>query len=159
MSSSNLITTSDTSSFSTRCSKSPERNQTTPQKGSIFFTGDNNTQKMMTPNETRLTVAITNLIISEGLSFNLSQKPRFKKVLQLAITVSKCYQPPTRKLISKDLLDVIHDLNMESNFSLIEKQSEILGLLFLGDGATISRIPLLNILVSVKSSSSRIRSS
>ena len=64
---------------------------------------------MMTSNETRLTVAIADLIISEGLSFNLSQKPRFKKVLELAIYASKCYQPPNRKLISKDLLDVIHE--------------------------------------------------
>ena len=79
----------------------------------MFFTGYNNTQKMMTSNETLLTVAIADLIISEGLSFNLSQKPRFKKVLELARTVSKCYQAPNRKLISKDLLDVIHDQNME----------------------------------------------
>ena len=87
----------------------------------IFFTGDNNTQKMMTSNETRLTVAIFNLIISEGLSFNLSQKPRFKKVLDLSRTVSICHQPPNRKLISKYILDVIHDQNMKRNLSLIKK--------------------------------------
>ena len=39
---------------------------------------------------------------------------------------------------------------MERNLSPIEKESEIFGLLFLGDGATISRVPLLNILVSGK---------
>ena len=75
----------------------------------------------MTSNETHITVAIADLIIYEGLSFNLSQKPRFKKVLELARTVSKCYQPPNRNLISKDLLYVIHDQNMERNLSLIEK--------------------------------------
>ena len=125
-------------------------NQTPPQRGSMFFMGDNNTQKMTTSNENLLTVAIADLIISEGLSFNLSQKPRFNKVLELARTVSKCYQPPNRKLISKDILDVIHDQNMERNLILIEKESDIFGLLFLGDGATISRVPLLNILVSGK---------
>ena len=83
--------------------------------------GDNNTEKMMTSNETRLTVTIADIIISEGLSFNISQKPRFKKVLELARTVSKCYQPPNRKLISKDILDVLHDQNMERSLSLIEK--------------------------------------
>ena len=83
--------------------------------------GDSNTQKMMTSNATRLIVAIADLIISEGLSFNLSQKPRFKKVIELARTVSKCYQPPNRKLISKDILDVIHDQNMERSLSQIEK--------------------------------------
>ena len=90
--------------------------------------GDNNTQKMMTSDETRLTVAIDYLIISEGLSFNLSQKPRFKKVLDLGKTVSKRYQLPNRKLISKDFLDVIHHQNMERNLSLIKKESEIFGL-------------------------------
>ena len=104
----------------------------------------------MTSNETRLTVAIADIIISEGLSFNLYQKPRFKKVLELARTVSKCYQPPNRNLISKDLLDVIHDQNMERNLSLIKKESDIFGSLFLGDGAKISRVPLLKILVSGK---------
>ena len=102
----------------------------------------------MNYNYTRLTVAIADLIISEGLSFNISQKTRFKKVLYLSRTVSKCYQPPNRKLISKDLLDVIHDQNMERNLSLIKKESDIFGLLFLSDGANISRIPLLKILVS-----------
>ena len=104
----------------------------------------------MTSYETRLTVAITDLIISEGLYFNLSQKPRFKKVLELARTVSKCYQPPNRKFISKDILDVVHYHNMESNLSLIKKASDIFELFFLGDGATIDRVPLLNILVSGK---------
>ena len=33
---------------------------------------------------------------------------------------------------------------------MIKKEAEIFGLLFLGDGATISRCPLLNILASAK---------
>ena len=65
----------------------------------------------------------------------------------MAKDMSKGYQPPNRKLISKDLLDVIHYQNMESNLSLIKKGSDIFGFLFLGDGATIYIIPLLNILV------------
>ena len=73
----------------------------------------------MTSKETRLTFPIADLIISEGLSFNISRKPRFKKVLELARTVSKFYQPPNGKLISKDILDVIHYQNMEKNLSLI----------------------------------------
>ena len=112
--------------------------------------GDNNTQKMMTSNQTRLIVAIADIIISEDIYFNIYHKPRFKKVLDLERTVSKSYQPPNRKFISKDILDVIHDQNMERNLSLIKKESDIFGFLFLGDGATIFIIPLLNILVSVK---------
>ena len=79
------------------------------QNGSIFFMGYNNTPNMMTYNETSLTVAIADIIIYEGLSFNLSQKPSFKKVLDSARTVRKRYQTPKRNLISKDLLDIFHD--------------------------------------------------
>ena len=148
MYSSNLTTTSDTSSLITICSTSPDRNQSTPQKGSIFLIGDHNTQKTMTSNEKLLTVDISDLIISEGLYFNISQKHWFKKVLGLSITFSKCYKPPNRNPLYKGLLDVIHDQNMVRNYILIKKKSDIFGLLFLGDGATISISPMLNILVS-----------
>ena len=57
--------------------------------------GDHNTQKNITSNETRLTASIAYLIISEGLYFNLDQKPRFKKVLDLARTLSKGINPQT----------------------------------------------------------------
>ena len=60
---------------------------------------------MMTSNETRLTTAIADLIISECISFNISYKPSFKKVIDLVRTVSKKYQPPNRKPIYKDILD------------------------------------------------------
>ena len=39
---------------------------------------------------------------------------------------------------------------MKRNLAIIKKEAEIFGLLILGDGATISRCPLLNILASVK---------
>ena len=48
--------------------------------------GENSAQKMMSSNETRLTVAITDLITSEGLSLNLTQKPSFENVFDLEIT-------------------------------------------------------------------------
>ena len=51
-------------------------------------------------------------------------------------------------MISKDIFDVIYDQKMESKLSMIKKESDIFGLLFLGDSATISIITLLNTLVS-----------
>ena len=57
---------------------------------------DHNTHKIMTSNETHLTVAIADLIISGGLYFNIAQKLRFKKLLDLARNVSKRYQIPNR---------------------------------------------------------------
>ena len=106
---------------------------------------DNNTQKMMNSNDTCLTVSIYDLIISEGISFKISQKTRFKNVLDLERTVPKSYNPPNRKPISKYPLAVAHDRYIERNLSLIQKDSDIFGLLFLGDSATITIIPILNI--------------
>ena len=90
-----------------------------------IFICDDNTQKKSTSNETHIMVAIDDLIIFEGLYFNPYQKPRFKKVLYLAINVPKRYQPPTRMLISKDILDVIHDQIIERNFCLIKTESDL----------------------------------
>ena len=42
--------------------------------GSIVFGIDGNYQKIITSNENRLNIAKTDLIISEGLPFNLYQK-------------------------------------------------------------------------------------
>ena len=92
---------------------------------------------MITSNDTCLTIAIADLIILEGLSFNLAQKSRFKKVLESSRNILKTYIPPHIKLISKELLDVIHEHNMKRNLAMIKKEADIFGLLFLGYGATI----------------------
>ena len=40
---------------------------------------------------------------------------------------------------------------MKKNFTMINKEEDLFGLLFIGDGATISRTPLLKIMVYGKS--------
>ena len=62
----------------------------------------------------------------------------FKKMLNFSRNVSKVYQPSNRKLISKDILDVINDQNTERDLILIKIDSDISGLLFLGDRSTFS---------------------
>ena len=115
-----------------------------------MFDIDGNSQKLITSNEIHVTFDIADLIISELQSFNLSQKPIFKKVLDFSRNVSKTYIPPKRKFISKEIIHVLHEQKMKRNLEMIKKELEILGLLSLGDGAKISRFSLLNILVSGK---------
>ena len=62
--------------------------------------------------------------------------------------MSNFYQPPKINLIYKDILGVIYSQSMERNVSLINKEPDVLGFLFLGDSAKVSRIPLSNVLVS-----------
>ena len=69
--------------------------------GSLFFGIDGNSQKSITSNDTCLTIAIADIIILEGLPFNLAQILRFKKVLELSRNISRTYIPPIRKLTPK----------------------------------------------------------
>ena len=70
-------------------------------------------KKLITSNYTRITILIAYFIISEGLPSNFAQKTRFKKVLDLSRNFSKTYIPPNRNIISKELLDVIHEQNIK----------------------------------------------
>ena len=144
---SNIISASDTSSFSTRCSTSSDNNQIRNQKDSIFLMGDYNKYKMMTSNYTRLTVVISDIIISEGLSFNIHQKPMFKKVLYLE---KMCQRLSTSK--QNYYIQGYHGCNSLSEhgkeIEFDKKTSDVFELLFLDDGANISRIALLKIFVS-----------
>ena len=94
--------------------------------GSLIFCIDGHSQKLITSNDTCLTIAISDLIISEGLPINLSQKLRFKKVPELSGHVLKTYIPPNRNLISKEPLDVIHEQNMKRNLGMIKKEATYL---------------------------------
>ena len=71
-------------------------------------------------------------------------------MLDLYRNFSKTYITPYRKVISKEPFYVIHEQNMKRNLAMIKNKTEIFGLLFFGNGATISIFPLLNILASSK---------
>ena len=120
-SSSNDTNSSVISDFSSASNLSFESTSRSVSNGTLIFGIDGNSQKMITSNDTRLTIAIADLIIPEVLPFNLDQKPRFEKVLELSRNVLKTYIPPNSKLISKELLDVIHEQNMKRNLAMIKK--------------------------------------
>ena len=146
--SSNDINSSEMSSFSYASNITSGINSRNVSNGSLIFGIDGSSQKSITSKDTRLTIAISDLIILEGIYFNLSQKPIFKKELNSEMNFSKTYIHPNRKLIPKELLDVIREQNTKINLAIIKKEADIFGLLFLGDGSTISRCPLINILDS-----------
>jgi len=66
----------------------------------------------------------------------------------LARNVSLKYQPPGRNQVSTNLLDMNYDAYMEKNICLLEKEADVYGVAFFGDGATIQKMPFLNILCS-----------
>ena len=98
--------------------------------------------------EKQLDVAISDLIYSKGLPFNLTESHHLKRVLQLAKSVSSKYNPPTRKRISTDLLHVTYSNQIKEYKDSLHKEAERFGLSFYGDGATVCKMSLINIMAS-----------
>ena len=71
---SNPTTKSDSSLFIAIYSTPPNIKPTSNQQGSMLLFNNNNYQEVMSSNKTSLTDEISDLIIYEGLSFNLDKK-------------------------------------------------------------------------------------
>ena len=99
ISSCDLTKISDISSSRTFSDTTAESNTTTHPKGSFIFGMDINYWESIHFHYTCGTIFIAGIIISEGISFNISQKPIFKKVLYLARNISKTYIPPNKNCI------------------------------------------------------------
>lgn len=93
-------------------------------------------------------MAIADLIHSCGLPFSLASHHKFQRVLQLAKNVSKKYIAPGRNKVAGELLDLNYQLYKKQMSEKLLKEADVYGLAFFGDGATVRKTPLINILAS-----------
>jgi Protein of unknown function (DUF 659) len=98
--------------------------------------------------ESKLTMAIADLIHSCGLPFSLASHHKFKVVLSLAKFASKKYTPPGRNKVAGELLDLNYQLYKDKMMENVVKEADVYGVSFFGDGATIKKSPMMNILIS-----------
>jgi hypothetical protein len=98
--------------------------------------------------ELKLTMAVADLVHSCGLPFRLASHPKFRKVITLAKAVGNSYKLPSRNQIATELLDTNYEAYVDRNKSQLLKDIDIFGLSFYGDGATVKRMPLVNVLCS-----------
>ena len=98
--------------------------------------------------ESKLTMAIADLIHSCGLPFSLASHHKFKVVLSHAKFASKKYTPPGRNKVAGELLDLNYQLYKDKMMENVIKEADVYGVSFFGDGATIKKSPMMNILVS-----------
>ena len=98
--------------------------------------------------DTKLTVAIADLIHSCGLPFRLADHPKFRKMVMISRTVSSKYKFPDRNQIATKLLDINYSSYMEEAKDQLCKDINIFGLSFYGDGATVRKMPLINVMAS-----------
>lgn len=98
--------------------------------------------------ETKLTMAIADFVHSCGLPFRIIADRKFHTILNLARATSTSYVPPSRRSVSSELLDLNYDAYMKKHYERLNKDIDIFGVSFYGDGATIKKLPLINILAS-----------
>ena len=91
-------------------------------------------------------MAIADLVHCEGLSFSFAESPRLMTVIKIARTVGNDFTPPSRRQVSGKLLTNNYNSTHEESLASLTDDADIFGLTFLGDGATIKKMPLINAL-------------
>ena len=146
-----VLTENDTGSVSTLATA------VTARESSVSTRIPSNTRMMQltldvqqpnSSNELALTVAIADMIHSCGLPFNLADEPKLAKIIKLARCVRSTYKPPTRQDVACRLLKFNYKQLQERQCEQLKTDANIYGLTLYGDGATVKRMPLLNILAS-----------
>jgi hypothetical protein len=125
-----------------------------PPLRSIFAGDDGRIQSTLTtesPNpaaEQALTTAIADMVHSLGHPFTTVSDPKFKRVITLAKYVPSTYKAPSRQEVSGELLKLNYQQLIKRQLKTLKDNAEDFGLTLYGDGATVKKMPLLNILAS-----------
>ena len=98
--------------------------------------------------ENLLTVTISDFIHANGLPFRVAECPRLKQIIKYAKHVNCDYNPPNREAVRTELLDTNYEQYREDNMHRLLTDADIYGISLFGDGATIHKMPLVNLLAS-----------
>ncbi len=97
-------------------------------------------------NQARMDVSIATFFHENNLSDSAAESPAFAMMIKNARLVGSDYKCPPRKAIGGSLLDLNYKNCQERNKKTLLAEADTFGLSWLSDGATISRMPLINIL-------------
>jgi hypothetical protein len=99
-------------------------------------------------NNTIAQMAIADLFHCENISDLVVETPRFKRMVNVLSKIGSDFEIPKRKQIGGPLLDLNFQTKYNDNKTNLLKGADVFGLSFLGDGATVKRMPLMNILAA-----------
>ena len=98
--------------------------------------------------ERQLSLMINHFITANALPFHLSECPLLNRMLVLARNTNNSYKPPRKDEMSGALLDANYTSYQTSSLTKLLMNANVFGLGIYGDGATISKIPMMNILAA-----------
>ena len=99
-------------------------------------------------NDEKARMAIADFIIGCGLPFSIADHPKFRYMCKIMRNSSNKFSFPNRNIISTDLMDALYESNREKYIEKLLIKAESFGISLLGDGATVKRMPLINIIAS-----------
>ena len=98
--------------------------------------------------EEKLSLTIAHYLAAHSLPFSHAEDPLFNRVLQKACATNHKYEPPKRHQVAGNLLDAHFASYQKNSMESLLADVDTCGLAIFGDGATIMKIPLMNILAS-----------
>lgn len=98
--------------------------------------------------EQDLHLAISHFIHALGLPFNLAEHSLFRRILIAARNVNSRYSPPGRNEVGGKFLTMTHASYQLHALEQFKPGADLFGGSLSGDGATVNRCPLLNILAT-----------
>jgi hypothetical protein len=109
-------------------------------------TSFHNQQDIRKSHNATLEFAIADFFHSENIPDRVVESARFRRLIKVARLCGDDFVCPHRKKIAGELLDLNFETRYKSNKESLLKEAAMFGLAFLGDGATIKRMALMNIL-------------
>ena len=97
-------------------------------------------------NNTSLEMAIADFFHCEAVPDRAADSTRFRLVIKLAMLASPDFAVPGRKKVGGPLLDLNYKSIQRANKKTLLSDAATFGLVLMGDGATIHRMPLINCL-------------
>jgi len=94
-----------------------------------------------TTNNACTEMAIADFFHAQNIPDAVVESPEFKRLVRQCRLVDSTFVIPSKKKIGGELLDINF-----ANIKEINKSPAVFGVVIMGDGATIHRMPLLNIL-------------
>jgi hypothetical protein len=98
-------------------------------------------------------MAIADFFHCENIPDAVVESSRFKRMISVCRLLGDKFVPPNANKIGGALLDLNFKMTYERNKEELLKEAGTFGLAFMGDGATIHQMPLMNVLAMSGTSS------
>jgi hypothetical protein len=97
-------------------------------------------------NNATVEMSIADFFHCENIPDSVAEFPIFLRLIRVCRLVGEDFVVPSKRKIGGELLDLNYLNTYEQNKAELLKEVKVFGLAFMGDSATIHRMPLLNIL-------------